>query len=177
MTEAPAPSVRRIVTGVDANGRSHIVGDERLELAQTPPMGSVVTLWGMDEVISLPNDGARPAAEGWMPRPHGARLIVWTKEVTPSTPPVGAQGEAVAAAEVTELYKKGGMHRTETIDWVMLVSGRVSCEMDSGDIVEMSPGDVLIQNGTEHRWKNIGDTRAMLIAAVHGAYPNPETSS
>lgn len=44
-----------------------------------------------------------------------------------------------------------GMHRTDTIDLEIVISGTVSMELNSGDLVELKAGDPFIQNGTNHQ--------------------------
>ena len=47
-----------------------------------------------------------------------------------------------------------GMHRTATIDYEFIVSGRCVLELDNGAKRELRPGDTVIQNGTRHAWRN-----------------------
>ena len=66
-----------------------------------------------------------------------------------------------------------GMHRTETEDMLMVLSGNVSLELDYGLKKELGPGDVIIENGTRHRWANIGKVPAVLVAFIVGAHWKP----
>jgi mannose-6-phosphate isomerase-like protein (cupin superfamily) len=54
-------------------------------------------------------------------------------------------------------FGKGGrhplMHRTETIDYAIVLSGQITMVMDDQD-VHLEAGDVLIQCGTNHAWSN-----------------------
>jgi hypothetical protein len=43
-------------------------------------------------------------------------------------------------------------------------------ELDDGAEVSLSPGDVVVQNGTRHRWRVAGDVPATLAAFIIGAY-------
>ena len=45
-------------------------------------------------------------------------------------------------------------HRTDTVDVVTILSGRIVIELADGASKELKPGDVVIQNGTLHRWRN-----------------------
>ncbi|MCH8507079.1 MAG: cupin domain-containing protein, partial [Ectothiorhodospiraceae bacterium] len=49
--------------------------------------------------------------------------------------------------------KHPGMHKTDTIDYAILIEGELTAIMDEGETV-MRPGDVLIQRGTNHAWSN-----------------------
>jgi len=45
----------------------------------------------------------------------------------------------------------------------------LALELDDGAEVLLSPGDVLVQNGTRHRWRVVGDAPATLVAFIIGA--------
>jgi mannose-6-phosphate isomerase-like protein (cupin superfamily) len=44
-------------------------------------------------------------------------------------------------------------------------------ELDEGTIVELKPGDVFVQNGTNHKWANLGDVAAHVVVAIIGGHP------
>jgi uncharacterized cupin superfamily protein len=62
-----------------------------------------------------------------------------------------------------------GMHRTDTTDFGLLLSGNLVLEVDDGTEVSLSPGDVVVQNGTRHRWRVVGDVPATMAAFFIGA--------
>ena len=53
------------------------------------------------------------------------------------------------------------MHRTDTLDYVLLLSGTVRMDMDDSSVT-LNAGDILIQQGTNHSWVNVGDDIARL---------------
>src|SRR5208282_4501126 len=53
------------------------------------------------------------------------------------------------------------MHRTETVDYAILLSGECDLEFDSGEVVHMKQGDILVQRGTMHAWVNNGSVPAV----------------
>jgi len=55
-------------------------------------------------------------------------------------------------------------HRTETVDYAIVLSGEIEMELD-GSVVRLRPGDVLVQQNTMHNWVNRG-TQACVIAFV-----------
>jgi mannose-6-phosphate isomerase-like protein (cupin superfamily) len=63
-----------------------------------------------------------------------------------------------------------GMHRTATIDYDFVLEGTIGLELDDGAEVTLRAGDVVVQNGTRHRWHNRGDGPARLLAVVVGAH-------
>jgi len=63
-------------------------------------------------------------------------------------------------------------HRTETVDYVILLSGEIDCELDDGEVVHMKPGDVLVQRGTIHTWVNKGSVPAVTAFILLDAKPD-----
>jgi quercetin dioxygenase-like cupin family protein len=55
-------------------------------------------------------------------------------------------------------------HRTETVDYAIVLSGEIEMELD-GSVVRLREGDVLVQQNTMHNWVNRG-TQACVIAFV-----------
>jgi mannose-6-phosphate isomerase-like protein (cupin superfamily) len=66
-----------------------------------------------------------------------------------------------------------GMHTTETVDYVCVLSGEVTLVLDNGAEVPLRPGDCLVQNGTRHGWRNTGTEPARLLVALVGARREP----
>jgi mannose-6-phosphate isomerase-like protein (cupin superfamily) len=62
-----------------------------------------------------------------------------------------------------------GMHTTASIDYEFVVSGRVVLELDDGVTRELGPGDVVVQNGTRHAWRNPYDEPCVLVVVLIGA--------
>ena len=62
-----------------------------------------------------------------------------------------------------------GMHTTDTVDYGIVLSGSVMLELDDGRTEVLSAGDVVIQNGTRHAWRNPGDAPATVAFVLIGA--------
>jgi mannose-6-phosphate isomerase-like protein (cupin superfamily) len=62
-----------------------------------------------------------------------------------------------------------GMHTTDTIDFEVVLSGRVVLELDDGAQKELHPGDTVVQNGTRHRWRNVSDEPSVIAVFIVGA--------
>ena len=68
-----------------------------------------------------------------------------------------AFAEMDASDNVVEDARHPFMHRTDTIDYAVILSGSITMLMDDeADDVEFNAGDVLIQRGTNHAWSNRG---------------------
>ena len=62
------------------------------------------------------------------------------------------------------------MHRTETVDYGILLSGEVWLVVDEGE-TRLAPGDVVVQRGTNHAWSNRAEeTARMAFVLVDGRF-------
>jgi mannose-6-phosphate isomerase-like protein (cupin superfamily) len=143
-------TTRRIVTGVDKDRRSVVAEDAVLEATVYPSGNSILDLWGSDAPVVLPTSGARPPTTAPLPPRGGFRCCLF---VLPAGDP----------------ERGPGMHATDTVDVAMVVSGTVVMRLGGGETVELASGDVVVQNGTEHRWENIGDSEAVIAVFTVGA--------
>ena len=62
------------------------------------------------------------------------------------------------------------MHKTSTVDYIVLLSGEVTMLVDEGE-VDLNPGDVVVQRGTNHAWVNRTEQPAVLVAVLVDAEP------
>ena len=58
------------------------------------------------------------------------------------------------------------MHRTNSIDYGIVLSGQVELELDDGAKTLLGPGDIVVQRGTMHLWRNLSDSEVCRIAFV-----------
>ena len=63
------------------------------------------------------------------------------------------------------------MHRTETIDYAVVLSGEVDMQLDDGTEVHLRAGDVLVQRGTIHNWINRGTAPCVMAFTLIEAKP------
>jgi hypothetical protein len=128
--------VRRVVTGHNAQAIARVLIDGP---ATNKRAGSASTLiWCSDATpadISIGEDiedlGGRIL--GTPPPPNGTRFTI--NDMQPGNTPV--------------------MHRTETLDYAIVLSGEVDLELDDSKTT-LKQGDVVIQRGTNHAWANRG---------------------
>lgn len=166
---------RRIVTGHDASGKAIFLSDgdtpHSHEFQSVP--GFVTTLaW-----TSRPGDGQRTALDdptdgtvSWLPPKGGSHFMVITFPpdavmMSPDFDPMAAGGEYVATMpDLAQRFEPDapGMHQTDTIDYGVVLSGQIVLELDNGATRTLNPGDVVVQNGTRHAWRNPTDQPATL---------------
>lgn len=179
-------SARRIVTGHDAHGKAIFVEDgpapNHLTLNARPGW-EMNTMWVTRGTPRLPNEGD-PSMDGtsYLPVPGGTRFIVAT---LPSRSQAAQAADAATYraeynAKVPGLghvHEEGpdpSMHTTETVDYVVILSGEVWLELDDGKAVLVKAGDTVIQNGTRHAWRNRAEQPCVLAAVMIGAERQPD---
>lgn len=150
--------VRRIVTGHDAKGKAVVASDERLT-AVSRRIGANITgceIWSTDR-MPVDNSEAAAAAQraGFVKRYN----YVGTGEGTTFRITEWAPGHARFT------------HRTETVDYAILLSGEIDLELENGVVVHMKPGDVVVQRGTTHTWINRGSVPAVTAFILIDAKP------
>ena len=75
-----------------------------------------------------------------------------------------------ASDALVDVSRHPAMHKTRTVDYIILLSGKVTLLLDD-DEVALEPFDVVVQRGTNHAWVNHGDEEALLIAVLVDAEP------
>lgn len=148
MTDDLAVRARRVVTGHDAEGRSVFVADETLvgPVRELPGVGgdarvSGIEVWGTS---MMPVDNTEAALAGQI---------------------IGGRSQPASAKGSRTVVRLGNlppgsispMHRTETIDYAVLLKGECDLMLDSGQLKRITAGDVVVQRGTNHSWINRGD--------------------
>lgn len=136
---------RRIVTGHDPAGRSVVRSDDLL--TPTP-----------------------------IPSGDADFQLVWT---TPTVPvdlnagddgptPAGLTLDGGSVIRIVDMLpgKESPMHRSFSIDYGIVLSGNLELELDGGDVVRLGPGDIVVQRGTNHLWRNPSADTVCRIAFV-----------
>ena len=150
--------VRRIVTGHDADGKAIVASDERLT-AVSRRSGAHVTgceIWSSDR-MPVDNSEAAGAAQraGFVKRYNYVRT---------------GQGTTFRITEWAPGHARFA-HRTETVDYAILLSGEIDLELENGVVVHLKPGDIVVQRGTMHTWVNRGSVPAVTAFILIDAKP------
>lgn len=132
--------IRRVVTGHDADGKAVIVQDGLVENVKVMPSGHSGALMWVADADSAHIDGPveGDADPGRYPLPG-------------ISPPAG--GHAFRILQLAP-NKSAFMHRTDTIDYAIVMKGACVMKLDDGAEVAMQAGDVMVQRGTWHGWEN-----------------------
>ena len=145
-----AQQFRRVVTGHDATGRAVVKIDE----------------------VATNQVSARPGATA---------CVVWTTEGFPvdnnggqdqglrKTGPTLDNGTVFRILELAPGVSPRN-HRTDSIDYAVIMSGEVDMELDD-TTVHLKAGDVLVQRGTIHNWVNRGTEPCVIAFVLIAAKP------
>lgn len=164
-------SIRRVVTGHDATGKAIVLADGEPPVVISNPIQPGLAfheIWNtteMPQTVSAEFDEPTWKHSGTAP-PKGGTIIRIV-----DLPPEGPDGPkfdkeqsrelfaAVGLAENAERHKPGRhplMHRTESIDYGIVLSGEIVLLLDDSE-VHLKEGDVVVQRGTVHAWTNRTD--------------------
>ena len=163
-------NIRRIVTGHDKKGRSVVLLNEQpAKMREFPGMG-LGDAW-ITEHVPADNSKFEDLAPNYprlQPPPGGIRAAwFWHGKDDPARK---WQRSGDTAIIMDDTKRHPSMHRTNTLDYVVLIKGRMRMLLDKGEI-DMNPGDVVVQRGTNHAWTNIHDEPALLFSIMMDATP------
>jgi mannose-6-phosphate isomerase-like protein (cupin superfamily) len=161
--------MKRVITARDEAGRSSIVDDGAPgTVVRFGPGFEVHELWRIDEAPTSVNAGSDPEKYSFEP----AQGAVFRAVVIPPDVEVQRSLERGDKWGANTPYRATGddygLHGTETIDFVSVVSGRVAVQMPDGSRSELGPGDAVVQRGAVHSWRNAGPEPVVLHVAMIG---------
>ncbi|MCW5636762.1 MAG: cupin domain-containing protein [Rubrivivax sp.] len=184
------PPIHRVVTGHDAEGKAIVASNGPLptvvEIAAIP--GTVFhEVWSTAGTPALVDNGPDPTAGALtLPPPR-----LGTRMRFVDIPPDSAEFLAHGAARMKDAFTQVGdvqastvkadsphplMHRTESVDYGIVIEGEMTLVLDDSEVL-LRPGSVVVQRGTNHAWANrSGRLCRMLFILVDGQY-EPEIAA
>jgi quercetin dioxygenase-like cupin family protein len=143
-------TIRRVVTGHDAAGRSVVLSDG--PPPQHHPMqgagvgADFVELWNTTDVVPqlTSTEAKEPNERAFTIMPTSGHLL----RIISIYPPKDGGHRTV-------------MHRTRTLDYMVVIEGEVVLVLTDSEVV-LKKGDVVVQRGTDHAWENRSDAVALL---------------
>jgi quercetin dioxygenase-like cupin family protein len=177
--------IRRVVTGHDASGKTIVLEDDLAPAVRTNPHrpGHIsVDLWKTSAspvIVKAAEPDPTSGPKQLHPPPHGTVFRI--SEVPPETEAVRnmdpTQAKAVfkamgneSASTFSQNKRHPFMHRTETIDYAVVLEGEIVMLLDDQD-VHLKAGDVVIQRGTNHAWSNRSNKPCkMLYVLIDGEF-------
>jgi len=174
MTQSTPLSFRRIVTANSEGGRSYVLSDAPSPHAlQSAPGRGLVNLWATERGgpdLAVEDGADRPVQ---LEPPHGGSVFRFFL-VAPRSTMTAEEAEAAAAAAFANMgaahvrvdtTRHPAMHKSHTLDYIVLLQGRVQLLLDD-DERTLEPFDVVIQRGTNHAWVNLGDESALMMGVL-----------
>jgi len=145
-----ALQIRRVVTGHDPSGRAVVKIDEVARNLVSSRTGATACVVWTTEGFPVDNTGEEDAGL----RKTGTTLdngtVFRILELAPGVTPRN--------------------HRTDSIDYAVIMSGEVDMELDDAK-VHLKAGDVLVQRGTIHNWVNHGTEPCVIAFVLIAAKP------
>ena len=167
--------MRRIITGHNAEGKSVVMHEGPPARSIGEDVGGLYEIWNT-ESIPFTTKGFEDKAEidiELEPSKGGTKFRYFQINPTPEGVPWEVLQDLAAEAfdrigashHRIDTSKHPAMHKTETIDYIILLKGDVSLLLDEEE-VRLEPFDTVVQRGTNHAWINHGDEPALLIAVL-----------
>lgn len=141
-------NVRRVVTGHDDQGRAKVLIDETVKNVASQRPGALYSVIWSSEGFPANNDGDAD--------PSGKKIGTTIPDGTVFR--IVSFGPGVAPRN----------HRTDSIDYAVVMSGEIDMELDVGK-VHLKAGDVLVQRGTIHNWVNTGSEPCVIAFTLVSA--------
>lgn len=144
-------NIRRVVTGHDGNGKAMVAIDEvTRDVVSYRPGATIHNIWS---TAKFPVDNMT-AADG-------------AKEITATTRDDGTVFRVIEYAPGVAPRN----HRTNSIDYAVVLSGEIDMELDDNRVVTLRAGDVLVQRGTIHNWVNRSTAPCVVAFVLIDARP------
>ena len=171
-----ASDIRRVVTGLDATNNAVVLFDSHMTLAPGPYGIKALNLWLTDSYpagFSFKDDPSSTPI-GISPPDNGTKFRV--VEFPPLDPATEAKMEPqfLQNSVGTRAPNRGLpvthplMHRTRSVDYAVILSGEIDMALDDS-VVHLKPGDVVIQQATNHAWINRGTQPCRILFVLMDA--------
>jgi hypothetical protein len=177
-------AIRRVVTGV-RDGKSVILADgEPANFHEFVgwPGHATSLVWATAPISDLPLDMSSEPQLGQVvtPGPGETRLLVvrFPPDAVFADPRFdGIDYGAEATVHLPGLIERfeadnPGMHTTESIDYDVVLNGEIWLELDDGVETMLQQGDILVQGGTRHAWRNKSNSPTTMLFVLVGARGN-----
>jgi quercetin dioxygenase-like cupin family protein len=139
-------SIRRVVTGHNPDGKAIFKSDEEIETVVIPSGdAAMATIWTTATVPADCND-----------------------EIDGRLRDAGTTLKGGSVIRIVDMLPGASspLHRTDSIDYGIVISGNIELELDNGVFKTIGPSGIIIQRGTIHKWRNPSDSEICRIVFV-----------
>lgn len=180
-------AIHRVVTGHDQDGNAYAVFNgnvPHVEEIQAIPGTVFHEVWSTEGTPARVDNGEDPTTGSLVLPPPKAGTRIRFVDIPPDTEEFLAHG----ADKMSEAFSQIGdqsastvktdsphplMHRTESVDYGVVIEGEVTLVLDKEEVL-LKPGSVVVQRGTNHAWANRTDKISrMMFVLIDGEY-DPE---
>jgi len=143
--------VRRVVTGHNEKSQAVFISDQQFQPENIPSGDAAFSLLWTSPVLPADNNDNTDGRE----RDAGLTL---------------KQGSVIRIVDMLP----GGespMHRTNSLDYGIVLSGSVELELDDNTTTVLNAGDICVQRGTIHLWRTVGDEPCRIVFVLTEALP------
>lgn len=174
--------VRRVVTGHDINGKAIVLSDGKAPfLSESPgrPGFWSTDLWRTAATpATISPDEPEPTLGPRRQLPTSCGTVVRINNIPPEAAKLdqaAARKEFAALGnEAASTFQENGrhpmMHRTETVDYAIVISGEIYLVLDDSEVL-LHAGDMVVQRGTNHAWSNRSSTGCVIaFILIDGAF-------
>jgi len=174
------PSTYRRVVTANVSGKSVVQSDEPLPAYEfkTVPGYEHTLIWinaGIPDLSKEQRFDRYP--DSVVPGPGGTSLHFVTFPpgsvfADPSFDGEAARDEALIRLRgLADHFEKEdpAMHKTNTVDYSVVYDGEIWLELDNSETLHLKRGDVVVQNGTRHAWRNKGAKPVTMLFFLNGA--------
>jgi quercetin dioxygenase-like cupin family protein len=146
-----ALQVRRIVTGHDKDGRAIVQIDEVSQNLRSARPGATACVIWTSEGFPIDNTGTEDEGLRETGTTHENGTVFRILELQPDNIP--------------------RVHRTDSLDYAVIMKGEIDMELETGEITHLKAGDVVVQRGTVHNWINNGTEPCVIAFVLIAAKP------
>ena len=140
--------IRRVVTGHDKQGRAKVLIDEQVKNVISNRPGATSSVIWQTTGFPINNDGDHDPSDQKIATTVDNGTVFRVLKFDPGVSPRN--------------------HRTDSIDYAVVMSGEIDMELDAGS-VHLKAGDVLVQRGTIHNWVNKGKEPCIIAFSLISA--------
>lgn len=140
------PPVRRVVTGHDAAGKAVVTSDATFASTPNPAGTAEFTLIWTSQGSPIDNDDATDGRDRDTDLTLPGGSVIRVVDMLPQT--------------------TAPMHRTSSLDYGIVISGKIELILDDQSATLVEPGGVVVQRGTIHSWRNPSADETARVAFV-----------